>query len=237
MSQVLTEAVAGSSNERSYIYTPSGQLLYHVDSELSAGLVSGAVTASYYHYDITGSTVALSGDDGLVKGRVSYTAYGEITSRTGNTDTRFLFCGAYGVQTDTSGLVYMRARYYHPYLCRFLNEDPIGFEGGMNWFAYASGDPFFRSDPTGLTDYFLGLNGSLAIGIGINGGFGIVIDSDNLLDSGIYGSIGYAAGLDVSIGGTAGFNARDIEGFGGAINPNHAIEDQERSAGVVGTRG
>ncbi len=108
-----------------------------------------ALAASHYHYDITGSTVALSGDDGSVKGRVSYTPYGEITSKDAGVDTRFLFCGAYGVQTDASGLIHMRARYYHPYLCRFLNEDPIEFGGGMNWYAYANGNPLNFVDPTG----------------------------------------------------------------------------------------
>jgi len=29
----------------------------------------------------------------------------------------------------------MRARYYNPYICRFVNADPSGFAGGLNyWF-------------------------------------------------------------------------------------------------------
>jgi hypothetical protein len=44
----------------------------------------------------------------------------------------------------------MRARFYSPYLMRFLNPDPIGFSGGMNWFAYANGDPLMQMDPLGL---------------------------------------------------------------------------------------
>jgi hypothetical protein len=44
----------------------------------------------------------------------------------------------------------MRARYYSPYLMRFLNADPIGFSGGSNWFAYADGNPISLSDPFGL---------------------------------------------------------------------------------------
>jgi hypothetical protein len=46
----------------------------------------------------------------------------------------------------------MRARYYHPRLMRFLNADPIGFAGGMNWYAFAGNDPVSRSDPFGLKD-------------------------------------------------------------------------------------
>jgi len=33
---------------------------------------------------------------------------------------------------------------------RFLNQDPIGFQGGMNWFAFVGGNPVSRVDPSGL---------------------------------------------------------------------------------------
>lgn len=58
-----------------------------------------------------------------------------------------------GVQTDPNGLLYMRARYYNPYLCRFLNPDPTGFSGGLNWFAYANGNPVSYTDPLGLQSW------------------------------------------------------------------------------------
>ncbi len=52
--------------------------------------------------------------------------------------------------TDPNGLLYMRARYYNPYLCRFLNPDPSGFAGGLNFYAYANGNPVSYIDPFGL---------------------------------------------------------------------------------------
>jgi len=45
---------------------------------------------------------------------------------------------------------YYRARYYDPSVGRFLNEDPVGFGGGVNFYAYALGEPTTFSDPTGL---------------------------------------------------------------------------------------
>jgi len=44
----------------------------------------------------------------------------------------------------------MQARYYNPYLCRFVSQDPSGFSGGLNWFAYANGNPVSYLDPFGL---------------------------------------------------------------------------------------
>ncbi len=56
----------------------------------------------------------------------------------------------YGVQTDPNGLLYMKARYYNPYICRFLNPDPSGFAGGLNLYAAFNGNPISNVDPTGL---------------------------------------------------------------------------------------
>lgn len=73
-----------------------------------------------------------------------------MTYRAGTNDIPFLYNGRYGVMTDPNGLLYMRARYYNPYLSRFINPDPSGFAGGLNFYAYANGDPVSLIDPFGL---------------------------------------------------------------------------------------
>lgn len=103
-----------------------------------------------YHFDQVGSTIARTDDTGKVIGRTEYSAYGLITLKEGDMATPFLYNGQAGVQTDPNGLLNMRARYYSPYLMRFLNADPIGFSGGSNWFAYADGNPISLNDPFGL---------------------------------------------------------------------------------------
>ena len=42
-----------------------------------------------------------------------------------------------------------RARYYDPKAGRFLQRDPIGFDGGINQYVYAGNNPVNWSDPRG----------------------------------------------------------------------------------------
>jgi RHS repeat-associated protein len=59
----------------------------------------------------------------------------------------FLYNGEYGVVTDENNLLHMRARFYNPEIKRFVNEYPI--QDGLNWYAYAGGNPMNRLDPSG----------------------------------------------------------------------------------------
>jgi len=49
-----------------------------------------------------------------------------------------------------TGLYYYRARYYDPAAGRFTGEDPIGFDAGVNFFAYLRNIPTNWTDPFGL---------------------------------------------------------------------------------------
>ena len=142
LSQVLMRVKNGITNY--YVYGLG--LLYEADD---------AGNTRTYHYDSRGSTIAITDGSAAVTDRIEYSAYGSISYRTGNTDTAFLYNGRYGVQTDSNGLLHMRARYYNPYLCRFLNPDPIGFSGGLNFFAYADGNPITIIDPSGTVAWAL----------------------------------------------------------------------------------
>ena len=104
--------------------------------------------------------------NGAVTDRVEYSPYGTVTYREGSTDTPFLYAGQFGIQQDANGLLYMRARYYNPEIRRFINADPIGFAGGMNWYAYAGNNPIMYVDPSGHVRW-LAL-GKATLGMGVN---------------------------------------------------------------------
>src|SRR5581483_8763637 len=79
-----------------------------------------------------------------------YSPYGTTTYRAGSTDTPFCFNGQFGVQTDPNGLLYMRSRYYNPYISRFLSLDPASFTGGLNLYVFGDGNPISEIDRFGL---------------------------------------------------------------------------------------
>ena len=158
-------SVTNGGNTTQYVVNPNAalpQVLMRTKGSVTTYYVYGAgllyevsettttTNVATYHFDSRGSTVALTDANGSVTDHIEYSAYGMVTYRLGTNDTPFLYNGRYGVQTDANGLLYMQARYYNPYLCRFINPDPSGFSGGLNFYAYADGNPISELDPFGL---------------------------------------------------------------------------------------
>jgi RHS repeat-associated protein len=117
----------------------------HVDEWL-AQLRSG--TTSYYERDGLGSVTSLTDSSGALASSYTFDSFGKTTASTGTLANPFRYAGREFDQE--TGLYYDRARYYDPSAGRFLSEDPIGFSGGIDFYAYVANNPVIFTDPSGL---------------------------------------------------------------------------------------
>jgi RHS repeat-associated protein len=142
--QCIAEYDGSDTLLRKYIYGPG------VDEPICMIDVADSNAVYYYHYDGLGSVVALSDAGGDTVQVYEYSAFGWVAASDPNHANPFLFTGRrFDAET---GLYYYRARYYNPHIGRFLQTDPIGYAGGLNWYAYCGNNPTVLVDPWGLCD-------------------------------------------------------------------------------------
>jgi RHS repeat-associated protein len=104
-----------------------------------------------YHSDFIGSVHVLTDATGAVVELYDYDAYGIPLNDQSGALTPFRYVGQLGYYKDQDhGLMLLGARYYDPFIGRFITQDPIGYAGGPNLYAYVSDNPVSYSDPSGL---------------------------------------------------------------------------------------
>ncbi|WP_255534314.1 RHS repeat-associated core domain-containing protein [Thiohalobacter sp. COW1] len=178
-------AATRSGTTTQYIHDAAGNLIAEADASGTItrhyihgqgliALIEGN-TAYTYHFDALGSTVALTDADEQLVNAYSYRPYGRVVERSETMDQPFTYVGQYGVMEEAAGLYYMRARYYDAEVGRFISEDPIGFEGGLNLYAYVGGNPINAVDPSGECPWCLG-----AIIGGISSGIGAAVQGESI---------------------------------------------------------
>ena len=130
--------IIGDATQNAYLTGPDGLPVERIDPK-------GDV--AYYHHDQLGSTRALTGSNGSVVITYTYDPYGNVTPSNTTDSNPFQFAGQY---TDVStGLIYMRARWYDPTTGQFLSTDPAA-AATNEIYAFADDDPINAIDPTGL---------------------------------------------------------------------------------------
>ena len=102
----------------------------------------------YFLYNATGTTSALTDDDGAVTSTSCYTAWGIETATVGTSENVRKFSTK--ERSEQLGIDYFGFRCYDPDLGRFLTRDPSGYPDGPNNYIYCINNPVCEIDPLGL---------------------------------------------------------------------------------------
>ena len=134
-----------------YLYGPDGEPVEQ------ASIATGA--PEYYFTDAQGSTRALLGAAGTVSAAYTYDPYGNLSSSAGTTSlTQLRYDGQYA--DPTTGLYYLRARWYDPSTDQFSSVDPLVSQTAQPY-AYAGDNPLNAGDPSGMLPAGCGVGGSI----------------------------------------------------------------------------
>ncbi|OCG40634.1 hypothetical protein A9G29_08180 [Gilliamella sp. Fer2-1] len=150
-----SKLIAETDNDKhwqSYLYEP--------DSYRPLALVHGNaqqdnIKLYWYQNDHLSTPIALTSNMGDTLYECQYNAYGQIINETYHQDdidslpdNPLRFQGQY--YDEETGLHYNLNRYYDPFTGRYITQDPLGIQGGLNSYQYVNGDPINWIDPLGL---------------------------------------------------------------------------------------
>lgn len=164
--RVYSSGTGGTIAYTRFVYH-GGQVTFEADSAGTIGLrytwgigadnllaIRDAAGNHYYTVqDLLSSVRGLVKRDGTWVRSLQYGAYGAVLRDTASAsapswELRYRWTGReYDAET---GWYFFRARYYDAGARRFVQEDPAGYAGSANVYAYGDGNPIEGRDPSGL---------------------------------------------------------------------------------------
>ena len=122
------------------------------DDNVDPGNPLDVALIRYQYTNHLGSAVLETDENGNPISYEEYHPYGTTAYRSAKPGfdlslKRYRFSGK--ERDDETGLYYFGARYYAPWLGRWLSSDPLGFTEGLNLFSYCMNSPTNRLDANG----------------------------------------------------------------------------------------
>ena len=166
----------------------------------------------FYHADGLGSITEITDSTGVLKQSYTYSSFGKIESQL---DPNFIQPYTFTAREfdPETELYHLRRRTYNPNTGTFLQQDPIGFLGGINFYTYGENNPIIIVDPYGLVSWGLirssvTVSGGIAVGFKVKGKLSKVEVEASLIEIGNKSSLNLQEGLSVQAQVNAGVVAK-----------------------------
>ena len=100
-------------------------------------------------YDNNGNVTKYVDENGNIVASYTYGAFGALIAKSGPLADVFRHRFSTKYYDAETGLYYYGYRFYHPALMRWLTEDPIAEDGGLNLYGFCGNNPVCRYDKDG----------------------------------------------------------------------------------------
>ena len=152
---LIAEINADDTVTREYFYSDDangdagvGKLISFTDySDETGGLLSAESKTYFVISDNVGNITSVIDNQGNTVNTYAYSPFGDLIVEEEQVELNIGFNTKY---EDESGLTYYNNRYYDSELGRFISQDPIFEEGGVNLYSFVENDPVNHWDILGL---------------------------------------------------------------------------------------
>jgi RHS repeat-associated protein len=118
----------------------------------SSGYSSGSWSTHHaYPADGGGNITAMVNTSQALSANYRYDAFGNLISSSGSMASANTYRLSSKEWMPDAALYYYGYRFYSPNYQRWINQDPIGEEGGINLYGFVLNDPLLYLDPLGLS--------------------------------------------------------------------------------------